>query len=110
GPGASDRENLDKLLEQMKGVEVDRRSARFLCVIVYMKHAADPRPLIAEGVWEGRILYEPRGANGFGYDPVFWVPDFECSSAQLSPAQKNCISHRAVALKKLAALLADTDR
>ncbi|MCI0654636.1 MAG: RdgB/HAM1 family non-canonical purine NTP pyrophosphatase [Methylococcaceae bacterium] len=110
GPVADDRQNLDKLLNRMKAVEDDRRGARFLCVIVYMRHEADPCPLIAEGAWQGRILHEPRGTNGFGYDPVFWVPDFECSSAQLSPQQKNRISHRAIALHKLASLLAGLPR
>ncbi|MGH8557075.1 MAG: RdgB/HAM1 family non-canonical purine NTP pyrophosphatase [Methylococcales bacterium] len=110
GRAADDRQNLEKLLDRMKAAEDDRRGARFLCVLVYMRHAADPCPLIAEGAWEGRILYEPRGTNGFGYDPVFWIPDFECSSAQLSPQQKNRISHRAIALNKLARLLADLHR
>ncbi len=110
GPVADDRQNLDKLLNRMKAVEDDRRGARFLCVIVYMRHEADPCPLIAEGAWQGRILHEPRGTNGFGYDPMFWVPDFECSSAQLSPQQKNRISHRAIALHKLASLLAGLPR
>lgn len=110
GQGADDRQNLDKLLDRMKAVEHDRRSARFRCVLVYMRHAEDPCPLIAEGAWEGGILHQPRGTNGFGYDPIFWVPDFQCSSAQLSPEQKNRISHRAIALRKLADLLAEVHR
>lgn len=102
GPGASDRQNLEQLLEQMETVADDQRSARFRCVIVLMRHARDPCPIIAEGAWEGAILRNPRGRNGFGYDPVFWVPELGRSSAELSPEQKNRISHRAVALRKLA--------
>jgi len=70
-----------------------------------MEHAEDPFPLIAHGVWEGRVLQQPVGENGFGYDPVFWVPDRDCSSAQLSASEKNCLSHRAQALIKLRQLI-----
>jgi XTP/dITP diphosphohydrolase len=77
------------------------RSARFRCVIVYLKHAADPAPFVAEGVWEGSILRAPKGTNGFGYDPVFWVPEKGCSSAELPPEVKNQLSHRGRALAGL---------
>lgn len=101
GPGASDADNLEKLLQDMADVEDDRRSARFHCVLVYMRHALDPTPLICEGSWHGQILREPRGQNGFGYDPVFLVPDRHCASAELDPAVKNRLSHRGQALRKL---------
>ena len=101
GQKASDQENLQKLLVDLEGIPDQQRSARFICILVYMVHAEDPFPLIAHGVWEGRVLQQPVGENGFGYDPVFWVPDRECSSAQLSAAEKNCLSHRAQALFKL---------
>jgi XTP/dITP diphosphohydrolase len=106
GPGADDQQNLAKLLNNMRSVADDRRSARFRCIIVYLRHAEDPSPLIAEGIWEGRILHEARGTNGFGYDPVFWVPESSCTSAELLPAEKNRISHRAIALNRLAERLA----
>jgi XTP/dITP diphosphohydrolase len=105
GPGASDEENLHKLLQEMRGIPDERRSARFICVIVLMAHAADPCPVIAEGIWEGRILHHPVGSNGFGYDPVFWVPGEGCASAELSPERKNLLSHRGQALRKLTELM-----
>jgi len=105
GPGASDRENLDKLLSMLNGVPETQRSARFQCVLVYLRHALDPTPLIVQGTWEGRILTEPRGRGGFGYDPVFWVPTHGCASAELAPEVKNALSHRGQALQKLLAEL-----
>jgi XTP/dITP diphosphohydrolase len=105
GLKASDQDNLQKLLANLEGIPDQQRSARFICVLVYMEHADDPFPLIAQGVWEGRILHHPVGENGFGYDPVFWVPDSHCSSAQLSAADKNTLSHRAQALNKLRQLI-----
>ncbi|MEJ2178901.1 MAG: RdgB/HAM1 family non-canonical purine NTP pyrophosphatase [Gammaproteobacteria bacterium] len=104
GKGATDQENLDKLLDAMKAVPEAERSARFQCVMVYMAHANDPTPLICQGTWEGRILYEPRGDNGFGYDPVFYVPTHDCSAAVLESDVKNQLSHRGQALKKFLAL------
>jgi XTP/dITP diphosphohydrolase len=103
GTPSDDQANLKKLLEAMRDVPDFGRSARFRCVIVYLKHAADPAPLIAEGVWEGSILRTPKGSNGFGYDPVFWVPEKGCSSAELPPEVKNQLSHRGQALARLAA-------
>lgn len=101
GVGAGDQQNLQKLLAELAGVPDEQRSARFICVIVFMEHANDPFPMIAQGVWEGRILHHPVGENGFGYDPVFWVPDTQCSSAELPADVKNTLSHRGRALKIL---------
>lgn len=105
GVGASDADNLQKLLEDMQNVPDTERSARFICVIVFMEHALDPCPIIAEGVWEGSVLRQPAGSNGFGYDPVFWVAGEGCASAELAPERKNALSHRGQALRKLAELL-----
>lgn len=101
GPGATDEANLQKLLAHLKQTPEDQRSARFQCLLVYMRHAEDPTPIICQGTWEGKILTEPRGENGFGYDPVFYVPTHDCSSAELAPEIKNSLSHRGQALKKL---------
>jgi XTP/dITP diphosphohydrolase len=101
GAGASDQDNVQKLLDALKNVPEKKRSARFQCLMVYMRHARDPTPRIFQGTWEGQILYETRGDNGFGYDPVFYVPAQRCSSAQLSPEVKNSLSHRGQALKQL---------
>ena len=108
GAGASDRANLEKLLEALRDVPEAERCARFQCLMVYMRHAEDPTPLICQGTWEGRILSEARGANGFGYDPVFYVPTHDCSSAELPPDIKNTLSHRGQALRKLVAVLGHT--
>lgn len=107
GVGASDEENVQKLLLALEGVPEAERTARFICVLVFMRHADDPFPVIAQGVWEGRILTQPIGENGFGYDPVFWVDEYQCSSAQLPPDVKNSLSHRGKALKILTELLAN---
>ncbi|HEV2110583.1 MAG TPA: RdgB/HAM1 family non-canonical purine NTP pyrophosphatase [Gammaproteobacteria bacterium] len=103
GPQGGDQANVEKLLKAMQDLPELARSARFRCVIVYLKHAADPAPFVAEGVWEGSILPAPRGSNGFGYDPVFLVPGRGCSSAELPPEEKNRLSHRGQALAKLIA-------
>jgi len=105
GVGASDQQNLDKLLEELKDVPQNLRSARFQCLMVYLRHTTDPTPLICQGTWNGRILFAAQGINGFGYDPVFYVPTHDCSSAQLPPEVKNTISHRGQALRKLLAAL-----
>jgi len=84
-----------KLLAALEGVPEDQRGARFQCVLVYMRHALDPTPLVCQASWEGRILLQPSGDNGFGYDPLFYVPDKGCSSAELDPVLKNRVSHRA---------------
>ncbi len=101
GNHASDASNNEKLLAELAGIPDHERSARFHCVIVYMRHALDPVPILCQGSWEGRILHEAMGDNGFGYDPLFYVPTHGCSSAQLDPAEKNRISHRGQALQKL---------
>lgn len=106
GPKAGDGANLDKLLHNLADVPAPRRSARFQCVIVHMRHASDPTPLICQGTWEGSILFEARGSHGFGYDPVFLVPTHDCSSAELPPEVKNRISHRGQALALLLQALA----
>jgi XTP/dITP diphosphohydrolase len=105
GAGASDQDNVDKLLRDLEGVPAELRTARFICVMVFMEHAHDPCPVIAQGVWEGRILDHAVGENGFGYDPVFWVPERHCASAELAPDVKNSLSHRGQALKTLTALI-----
>ncbi len=105
GKGASDRANLERLLEDLGGVPEAERTARFQCLMVYMRHAEDPTPLICQGTWEGRILHQPRGESGFGYDPVFFVPEPGCSAAELPAGVKNRLSHRGQALRKLLAAL-----
>ena len=103
GVGASDQDNLLKLLKDLEHIPAEQRTARFVCVIVFMRHADDPLPIIAQGTWEGRILAESIGDNGFGYDPVFWVPTHQKASAELSPEIKNSLSHRGQALQQLTA-------
>ena len=105
GSDASDGRNVEKLLALLKDVPADERTARFRCVMVYMRDGDDPAPLICEGVWEGSICESPRGANGFGYDPVFWVAQEKASAAELSGERKNALSHRGQALRKLVAAL-----
>ncbi len=105
GVGASDQANLQKVLDELKGIPDQQRTARFICVMVFMEHANDPTPLIAQGIWEGQVLHQPTGENGFGYDPIFWVPEQQCTSAQLTAAVKNSLSHRAQALKQLTELI-----
>lgn len=105
GEEATDEENLQKLLKAMEGVPEEQRTARFHCVLVLMRHADDPTPLVCHGQWEGRILTETHGTNGFGYDPIFWVPEESCASAELEPARKKQLSHRGKALKKLFAAI-----
>jgi XTP/dITP diphosphohydrolase len=90
--------NIDKLLRELDGVDDANRGARFACVLALVRDANDPQPLIAEGIWEGRILRERRGGNGFGYDPVFLDPENGVSAAELDPGIKNAISHRGRAL------------
>jgi XTP/dITP diphosphohydrolase len=98
--------NNRKLLEALRGVPEGARGARFVAVLVLLRHADDPLPLIAQGVWEGRVLEAPRGANGFGYDPVFFDPALGRGAGELEPALKNRVSHRGQALEQLRRLLA----
>ena len=105
GEGASDQANLNKLMEQLGNTPDEQRSARFLCLMVFMRHAGDPTPVIAQGVWEGHISRESAGDNGFGYDPVFWVAEHGCTAAQLTAEVKNSLSHRGQALRSLVAAM-----
>lgn len=106
GPGCTDADNNAKLLEVLADVPEEERGARFQCVMVYLRHAEDPTPLICQGTWEGRILSAPQGDNGFGYDPLFLVPEQGRSSAELAAAVKNSLSHRGKALRALLDALA----
>lgn len=107
GVGASDGENLQHLLDNMRDVPESRRGARFVSLVVFMNHPRDACPLVCEGVWVGRITQQPRGDGGFGYDPVFYLEDCGCTSAELTPAHKNSISHRAKAMQALLARLGE---
>jgi XTP/dITP diphosphohydrolase len=102
GPNASDAENTALLLEKMKPFGGGQRGARFVCVMVFMRHVFDPVPVICTGIWRGEILTAPRGANGFGYDPVFLPMGSSISAAEMSAEQKYAVSHRAKALACLA--------
>lgn len=102
GQPCDNQANNDKLLAALQGVPGELRTARFQCVIVLMRHALDPTPLICTGTWEGFIVEQETGANGFGYDPLFNVPTHGCTSAELSPQVKNELSHRGQALRDLA--------
>lgn len=101
GTGASDADNNQKLLASLDGVKTPERTARFHSVLVYLRHADDPTPIICHGSWEGFVLEEIRGEHGFGYDPLFFVPSEHCSAAELPAGMKNKISHRAMAMKIL---------
>jgi XTP/dITP diphosphohydrolase len=103
GVDATDAQNNAYLLQQLDGVPQPLRTARYQCVLVFMRHALDPMPLICSASWEGHILTAAQGEGGFGYDPLFWLPEFNCTSAQLNKEHKNSISHRG---KAMAALLA----
>lgn len=108
GVGASDEDNLNKLLREIQAIENAPRSARFQCLMVYVRHAKDPVPLICQGSWEGEIIDHPRGNNGFGYDPVFYIASEQCTAAELPPERKNSLSHRGIALKCLLDKLSQT--
>ncbi|HDK37460.1 MAG TPA: RdgB/HAM1 family non-canonical purine NTP pyrophosphatase, partial [Thiolapillus brandeum] len=101
GPNASDADNNQKMLEALADVPDEQRTARFQCLMVYMRHELDPVPIICQGSWEGRILREPQGENGFGYDPLFFVAEKNCSAAELPAEVKNAMSHRGKALQCL---------
>jgi XTP/dITP diphosphohydrolase len=106
GEDADDAANIQKLLQALLGVPEAARQAHFYCAMVLVRHALDPAPLLATGRWDGRILENPAGEGGFGYDPVFWVPGEQCSSAELPASMKNRISHRGQALAALIGQLA----
>ena len=106
GRGASDADNVARLLEALRGVAPAARGAAFVCTIACLRHARDPCPIVCEGVWEGRVLDAPRGGGGFGYDPVFFVEAPGRTAAELSFAKKNAVSHRGQALAQLLERLA----
>ncbi|MEN3157006.1 RdgB/HAM1 family non-canonical purine NTP pyrophosphatase [Alkalimonas sp. NCh-2] len=101
GEGASDTDNVHKLLQALNDVPKQQRLAQFHCVLVFMRHAEDPTPLISHGRWQGVIHQQPQGQGGFGYDPVFYLPELNCTAAELSKAQKQQLSHRGQALRQL---------
>ena len=101
GLNAQDTDNNKKLLEELNPVPEQQRTARYHCVLAFMRHAQDPTPILCHGTWEGRILLELRGAGGFGYDPLFFVPGHQCSAAELDKSEKNRISHRGKAMAEL---------
>ncbi|MBD3639914.1 MAG: RdgB/HAM1 family non-canonical purine NTP pyrophosphatase [Marinobacter sp.] len=101
GEDATDQDNVEALLDVLKDIPDDERGAQFHCVLVYLRHADDPTPIICHGRWPGRILHEPRGSGGFGYDPIFLAPEHNCSAAELSRSEKGRIGHRGRALSQL---------
>ncbi len=101
GEGANDKRNNEKMLKELEGVSEADRSARYQCVMVFMRDGNDPMPIIGQGSLEGRILTSPVGEGGFGYDPIFHLPGHKCSAAELTLEEKNIISHRAKALNAL---------
>jgi XTP/dITP diphosphohydrolase len=107
GPHANNVDNIRKLLTALRDVPENQRGAEFHCVLAFVSHAKDPAPLVCEGKWQGRILTSPTGQDGFGYDPIFYVPSEKKSAAELSIAIKNKISHRGIALQSLIAQLPD---
>jgi XTP/dITP diphosphohydrolase len=101
GEGASDQDNLRKMLGELRDIPAERRTGRYQCVIAFVSTAADPKPILASGTWEGSLINEPRGLGGFGYDPIFIPRGFDRTAAELDPAQKNSLSHRGQALRAL---------
>lgn len=100
GQKATDAENNALLVEKLRDVPENKRSARYQAVIVFLRHAADPTPVIAQGSWEGRIVLAPQGSGGFGYDPHFFVPSENCTAAELSAERKHALSHRGAAVAR----------
>ena len=103
GIGASDSDNLNALLAALKNTPEAERTARYQCLLVYMRHASDPTPLICQGSWEGKLLTAPTGDGGFGYDPIFWVEETQCTAAELSSKAKHALSHRGKAMRQFMA-------
>lgn len=103
GPQASDEDNVSKLLDEMKDVADLHRSARFECAIAFLEHPKDPTPIVCQGSWRGQVLHTPRGKNGFGYDPIFFILETGCACAELDAGTKNRLSHRAQATRHLLA-------
>jgi XTP/dITP diphosphohydrolase len=105
GENATRDERNQKLLETLKDVPLEKRAAQLHCTLVFLKSFDDPNPLIAQGNWEGRILFEPEGDGGFGYEPIFYIPSLNCSAAKLSLEEKVSLNHRGIALRKLISAL-----
>lgn len=99
GKDSTQQQKINALLDAMKDVPKEERTARYHCVLAFLRNEFDPAPIIAYGSWEGEILTAPRGDKGFGYDPIFFVPEFNCTAAELEPDKKNTLSHRGKALK-----------
>lgn len=107
GTSATDAENNRHLMGLLKDRGSEALTARFRCVMVYLRHPEDPSPVVGQGVWEGEIILEPRGQGGFGYDPYFWVPQAGCTVAEMGETEKNRMSHRGAALRALTCALRD---
>ena len=105
GTKAKAHDNIKKILMELKDIPDENRHASFHCLLVFLSHAKDPTPLVCDGKWSGIILHSPKGENGFGYDPIFYVPEQKQTAAELSPSLKNQISHRGMALQSLLKLL-----
>ena len=101
GPGSSDAENNARLLKELEGLPEEERTARYWCVLTFLRFAEDPTPIIIQASWEGRVLTQPQGEGGFGYDPLFWLPDLNKTAAELSKEEKNRLSHRGRASQQL---------
>jgi XTP/dITP diphosphohydrolase len=110
GLGADDAANNAKLMRDLAGIPPERRGARYRCALAFVESVADAQPLIAEADWQGFILDAPRGGGGFGYDPYFWLPDLNKTAAELTPAEKNRLSHRGNALRVLREQLAGREQ
>ena len=100
-PGANDERNIKKLLGKLEEMEGEARQCRFRCLMVYVRHADDASPIIADGTLHGLVHHCAQGSFGFGYDPIVWIPEMECTLADLNPEEKNKISHRGKALRSL---------
>lgn len=105
GDNATDANRMQKVLKELENADSPDRSASFHCILALIENETDPAPLICHGVWEGEITYEPKGKNGFGYDPIFYIPSYRCTAAELDFKEKNAISHRGQALQELVAIL-----
>lgn len=105
GESANDHDRIQKVLKELTDVPAEKRGAQFHCAIAFVKSADDPNPIVCEGIWPGIILNEPRGDKGFGYDPIFFVPEKNCSAAELDPDLKNEMSHRGRAMREFRTLL-----
>lgn len=101
GPGSSDADNCQRLLKELEGRPPEERRARYWCVLAFMRHSLDPTPVLVQASWEGQVLTRPQGDGGFGYDPLFWLPDLNKTAAELDPAEKNRVSHRGRASQAL---------